>query len=185
MLFRKKAEDVLKLINALSEEERATVLARLGGEAEPAPASPEAENREEVAEQNDNEAPESTAESEEPREEREADAAGEVPSPEGEAGSAEPNADAPEPPEEEDADQGQSESAGRGEDAMRYDALTARIDELTKLLDTRVKPLEDFVAALREEDGKQKAAIGFPMMERARSEAQESYHDLRRRVVGK
>ena len=175
MFGKKTADDVLKLIAALSDDERAKLMQRIGVTEDPAAEVDTGETPEEVAEENTDIAPE---------EEVNEDA--EETTPAEEAPSAE-TADAPddppaEPSAENDVETPESDNSDPTAEALQ--ALAERFNSLQNSFENRLQKVEGFIDALTSEDGKQLDAMGLQRMADAQKEGRESYLDLRKRVIG-
>ena len=180
MFGKKTAEEVLKLINGLSDEEKAALMERLGVKAETASAEDEGETPEEAAAEEADEAKKDESKAEEETTYAEDDAE--------KAEIAEDVAEGdkdPAPAEEEKGEDAPEEE--RKEDdgtAEAIAAIGARIDALESGLADRIAALESFMDAIRSEDAKEKGEMGLNRAEELRKEAQESYLDYRKRTIG-
>lgn len=155
----KTAKQILKMIAAMPDEERAALLEALGAEEEEAASDVTGETPEEVATENTNEA-----------------AAEEVSETEKEAETAEEAEKNP-------AAEGEEAQPETTEEAPKEDPLTLVLQEL-KALSERVAEMGEFIDEIRGEDAKEKDELGLRKAEEERLRQRESYAEYRNRVVG-
>lgn len=165
MFGKKTAEDVLKMFNALSDDEKAKLMQSIGAAEETAASDDKGETPEEVAEDE----AEETEEVEETVEETE-----EV--------------------EEEDDGEKVEEKVEKTEEvkekledkdyAEKQAALAARIDALESAFNDRLAAVEEFIETVKSEDEKEKGDLGLQRAEQAKSKAQKTYQEYRKEIIG-
>lgn len=158
----KTAKQILKMIAAMPDAERAALLEELGAEEEEAASDVTGETPEEVATENTDEA-----------------AAEEVSETEKEAETAEETEEAEKNP----AAEGEEAQPETTEEAPKEDPLELVLQEL-KALSERVAEMGEFIDKIRGEDAKEKDELGLRKAEEERLRQRETYAEYRNRVVG-
>ncbi|MBQ8357878.1 MAG: hypothetical protein IJX39_08755 [Clostridia bacterium] len=181
MFGKKTAEDVLKLINSLSDDEKAKLMERIGASEETASPDDAGETPEEAAAEDTDTASEENTE--------EGDEAEETPSEESAEGNAEEIPDeAPtetaEEVSEESPENTPEDTDGEENTAEAIKALSDKFDALQESIGIRLASVEEFVESLKNEDNRQLDAMGLQRMENAQRAGRESYLDLRKRTIG-
>lgn len=168
MFGKKTAEDVLKLINSLSDDEKAKLMQSIGAAEETAASDDKGETPEEGAE----EKAEETEEVEETVEETE------------EVEKTEETEDGEKVEEKVEETEEIKEELEDKDDAEKQAALAARIDALESSLNERLAAVESFIETIKSEDEKEKGDLGFQRAEQAKANAQKTYHELRKEIIG-